>query len=308
MRVRVYRDPAFASHQPGPHHPESPDRYRAILSILQDRPDAPWTFATPTEASQDMVALAHDAEFVEALLAAVPREGFAAVDSDTVMSPDSGRAALLGAGAAVAAVDDVIAGTADRVFCAVRPPGHHAEHNRAMGFCLFNNLAVAARHALTVDGIERVSIVDFDVHHGNGTQDIFWSDPRVQYLSSHQMPLYPGTGASDETGVGNIVNVPLLAGCDSESFRQAYNQRLLPALREFDPDLLLVSAGFDAHRLDPLASLNLETGDFAWVTRELVAVAADLCQGRLVSALEGGYHLQALADSVLAHVEVLASS
>ena len=200
-----------------------------------------------------------------------------------------------------------IAGTHRRAFCAVRPPGHHATHDTAMGFCLFNSVAVGAAHAIAVHGLARVAIVDFDVHHGNGTQDIFWSEPRVLYASSHQWPLYPGTGARDETGAGNIVNAPLRPGAVSAEFRTAYEDTLLPALEHFAPELVLISAGFDAHRLDPLANLNLGTDDYAWITTRLVELAARHAKGRIVSSLEGGYSLTALRESTAAHVAALAT-
>ena len=230
------------------------------------------------------------------------------MDADTVLSSASGEAARAAAGAALMGVGAVLDGAADNVFCAVRPPGHHAESHRAMGFCLFNSIAVAAHAALARPGCTRVSIVDFDVHHGNGTQEIFCANAQVQYLSTHQMPLYPGTGARDERGVGNIVNVPLTAGSGSETFRAAIKDHWLPALEGFAPDLLLISAGFDAHRDDPLAGLNLDTEDYRWVTEQLMEVAAHHCRGRIVSALEGGYNTTALAESVSTHVGVLSSA
>ena len=221
------------------------------------------------------------------------------------MSDESAEAALRAAGAAVAAVDAVMAGDAKRAFCAVRPPGHHATHDTAMGFCLFNSVAIAAAHALEVHGLERVSIADFDVHHGNGTQDIFVADPRVQYLSSHQSPLYPGTGAASEHGVGNIHNLPLPPRAGSTAFRAAWSDVLLPAIDAFRPQLLFVSAGFDAHRLDPLAQIDAEAGDFGWLTSELRALAERHAEGRLVSLLEGGYSMQALRECSVAHVAAL---
>jgi acetoin utilization deacetylase AcuC-like enzyme len=214
-------------------------------------------------------------------------------------------AARAAAGSAIAAVDLILDGEIDNAFCAVRPPGHHAERQRPMGFCLFNSVAIGALHALQIRGLERVAVLDFDVHHGNGTQDIFIEDPRVLYLSSHQMPLYPGTGAANEIGVGNIVNAPLYTGSGADAFRDAWSSRLIPALREFEPQMLVISAGFDAHRLDPLAGLGLDTEDFRWLTEVLMREADDLCGGRLVSSLEGGYHHGALAESASAHVQTL---
>jgi acetoin utilization deacetylase AcuC-like enzyme len=235
----------------------------------------------------------------------VPEQGIARIDSDTSMSPMSFKAALMAVGAANAAVDDVFSGDADNVFVAARPPGHHAERDTPMGFCLFNNAAIAARHAQRAHGAERVAIVDWDVHHGNGTQDIFWSDPSVLYCSTHQMPLYPGTGALGETGVGNIVNAPLAANTGGETFREAFRSRILPAIDNFRPDLIIVSAGFDAHHRDPLAEINLDENDFDWATGQLMDRAMQHSQNRLVSLLEGGYDLQGLAFSVAAHVRRL---
>jgi acetoin utilization deacetylase AcuC-like enzyme len=235
----------------------------------------------------------------------VPRQGHAAIDADTVLSPGSGEAALRAAGAVCAAVDAVMAGEATNAFCAVRPPGHHAEPERAMGFCLFNSVAIGARRAREAHGLERVAVVDFDVHHGNGTQAAFEHDPRVFYGSTHQWPLYPGTGSARERGVGNIVNAPLRPMSGSAEFRRAFNEFILPALEDFRPDFLLVSAGFDAHRRDPLAQLLLDEGDYGWVTERLLDLAARHCQGRLVSTLEGGYDLDALAASAAAHVAAL---
>ncbi|MEQ4598458.1 MAG: histone deacetylase family protein, partial [Methylobacteriaceae bacterium] len=228
------------------------------------------------------------------------------VDSDTVLSPGTIDCVLRGVGAAVAGVDAVMAREARNAFSAMRPPGHHAERTRAMGFCLFNNAAIAARHARVVHGAERVAIVDWDVHHGNGSQDIFWDDPSVLFCSTHQMPLYPGTGAVSEAGEHDtIVNAPLKPGADGERFREAFEARVLPRLRDFRPDLIVISAGFDAHWRDPLANLMLEAEDFAWATRQVMAIAEQACDGRIVSVLEGGYDLRGLAESTAAHVAAL---
>jgi acetoin utilization deacetylase AcuC-like enzyme len=222
------------------------------------------------------------------------------------MSFGSREAALRAAGAVVAAVDEVMSGRLRNAFCAVRPPGHHAEHATAMGFCLFNNVAVGALHAQVVYGLPRVAVIDFDVHHGNGTQDIFFRNPNLFYASTHQSPLYPGTGSVSERGVsGNILNVPLPPGAGGVEFRAAFETLILPTLRVFEPDLILISAGFDAHRADPLAQLRLDEEDFGWATRQICAVAAQSCLGRVVSALEGGYDLDALARSSAAHVRAL---
>jgi acetoin utilization deacetylase AcuC-like enzyme len=243
---------------------------------------------------------------VAAIRDAAPREGLVRIDDDTAMSPGSYEAALRGAGGAILAVDEVMTGRAANAFVGMRPPGHHAEKARAMGFCLFNNAAIAARHAQAHHGAERVAIMDWDVHHGNGTQDIFWSDRSVLYASTHEMPLYPGTGAAGERGeFGNVVNAPLHAGEGSEAFRAALNQKILPAIEAFRPDLLIISAGFDAHWRDPLASLNLTEVDFDWATRKLMDLAERSCGGRIVSVLEGGYDLDALARSSAAHVGAL---
>jgi len=295
--------PDCIGHDPGAGHPESPARLSVVLKALEEfhglaRQEAPL-------GSEADIARVHGKQFFEGVLASVPPTGRAALDPDTILSRGSGQAALRAVGAVTSAVDAVVAGKANNAFCAVRPPGHHTEPDRAMGFCLFNSIAVAARHAQAVCGLERIAIVDFDVHHGNGTQAVAQTDPTLFYASSHQFPLYPGTGAADETGVGNIVNAPLPAGTDGAGFRKAFESRILPALDAFAPDLLLVSAGFDAHRADPLAGLELEEPDFAWVTSRLLEAARRHCQGRLVSVLEGGYDLRALAASAAAHVEVL---
>jgi acetoin utilization deacetylase AcuC-like enzyme len=240
---------------------------------------------------------------VDALEAARPDDGYVYLDGgDTMMEPSSWETALRGVGATLQAVDRVLSGDAQNAFVACRPPGHHAEAERAMGFCLFNNISIGARHAQRKHGLARVAIVDFDVHHGNGTQQIFYSDPSVLYASTHQMPLFPGTGAVRETGVGNIFNSPLAPGDGGAELRAAFQDRILPALQAFSPELIIVSAGFDAHERDPLGSLRMTAADFAWVTRELMTSAERLCDGRLVAVLEGGYDLEALTDSVIAHV------
>jgi acetoin utilization deacetylase AcuC-like enzyme len=248
------------------------------------------------------ILYAHPADFVDRVRAAIPDTGIARIDADTTASPKSWQAALAAIGAANAAVDDVFEGRAANVFVAARPPGHHAEKTTAMGFCFFNYAAIAARHAQKKHGAERVAIVDWDVHHGNGTQDIFWDDPSVLYCSTHQMPLYPGTGAKNETGAGNIVNAPLAPQTGSETFREAFDTRVLPALDKFAPDLIIISAGFDAHHRDPLAEINLDEDDFDWATGQLMERAGRHSGNRLVSLLEGGYDLQGLAFSTAAHV------
>jgi len=300
----LYTHSACLDHLPGPGHPESPARLRAVLESLDhdrfatlDRVEAP-------RATRAQLARTHADAMIDEVTAASPGEGFSQLDADTIMSPASLEAALRAAGAVCAAVDALIDGKATRAFCAVRPPGHHATRDTAMGFCLFNSVAVGAAHALS-RGLSRVAIVDFDVHHGNGTQDIFCNDRRVLYASTHQMPLYPGTGAAEETGVGNIVNAPLPPAANSAVFRDACRAVVLPAVERFKPQLVMISAGFDAHYLDPLANINLGAEDYDWITRELVDVARRHAQGRVVSSLEGGYSLTALRQSTVAHVSAL---
>jgi acetoin utilization deacetylase AcuC-like enzyme len=297
--------PACLEHDTGYGHPERADRLRAIESALEAarfhylvREQAPL-------ADLAVIERLHPKTYVEMVKASIPMRDHKWLDPDTVISPGSWQAALRATGAAISAVDQVMTGKADNAFCAVRPPGHHAERSRAMGFCLFNTVAVAALHARAAHGAKRVAVVDFDVHHGNGTQAAFWSDQDLFYGSTHQMPLFPGTGALDETGVGNIFNAPLKPGDDGDDFRAAFEARILPALDAFAPDMLLASAGFDAHLRDPLAQLRLVEADFAWVTEKLMAAAAKHCGGKLVSTLEGGYDLDALASSTAIHVETL---
>lgn len=301
--MRIYSHPACLAHDTGPGHPERPERLSAVTDGLHAAfPQLDWHQAP--RASRGQLLRAHSPELLDKVLETQPDERMF-LDPDTVLSPASAEAALRAAGAVVAAVDAVLGGHTTRAFCAVRPPGHHATASVAMGFCLFNNVAVGALHALAARGLERVAIVDFDVHHGNGTQDIFAQDPRVLFASSHQWPLYPDTGARTETGVGNIINAPLPAGAGSMDFRTAWSQTLLPAVEAFKPQLLMISAGFDAHRRDPLAQLQLESADFGWITAELVNLAERHCAGRIVSTLEGGYDLPALAQSSVAHVGAL---
>ncbi len=305
MTTLLFHHASSERHDTGRGHPERPDRIRAVMQALSgdafaglDRREAP-------EAEAGELARAHSPAFVEALLDAVPEEGRVRVDPDTVISADSGEASLRAAGAMVAAVQAVMAGEAANAFCAVRPPGHHAESQRSMGFCLFNNVAVGALHAREALGAHRVAVVDFDVHHGNGTQAIFEDDPSLFFASTHEFPLYPGTGRADETGCGNIVNVPLRPGSGSAEFRAGMERGVFPALRAFSPDLILVSAGFDAHESDPLATLRLVEDDYAWVSERLCGIADEVCGGRLVATLEGGYDLDALAASVAVHVRAL---
>jgi acetoin utilization deacetylase AcuC-like enzyme len=293
-------------HDTGAFHPESPDRLRSVLKALEQGAFKDLVRETAPAATVEQMARPHSTAFVESLLAAIPTQGQRHLDPDTVVSPGSREAMVRAAGAVVRAVDAVAAGEARNAFCAVRPPGHHSESNRAMGFCLVNNAAIGAYHARAAHGLKRVAVVDFDVHHGNGTQDIFWDDAQAFYASTHQYPYYPGTGARSETGAhANVVNVPLAAGSRGDVFRGAFRDEILPALAAFKPEIVLISAGFDAHKDDPLANLGLVEDDFAWATAALMDVAASVCNGRVVSLLEGGYNLEALADSVTAHVQTL---
>jgi acetoin utilization deacetylase AcuC-like enzyme len=305
MVTRLYSHPIYLEHLTPPGHPERPDRLRAIERVLEDEAFAALDRVEAPEGDEATILYAHPESHVERVRSVIPEEGIGGIDADTTVSPKSWQAALTAIGAANAAVDDVFSGKADNVFVAARPPGHHAEKTTAMGFCLFNNAAIAARHAQKKHGVDRVAIVDWDVHHGNGTQDIFWDDPSVLYCSTHQMPLYPGTGAKSERGVGNIVNAPLSPQSGSDLFREAMRARVLPAIDEFAPDLILISAGFDAHHRDPLAEINLNEDDFDWATGQLMDRAARHCGHRLVSLLEGGYDLQGLSFSVAAHIKRL---
>ncbi len=302
MVTRLYHHPIFLEHITPPGHPERPDRLKAIERVLDDEAFAALDRKLAPAGDEAAVLLAHPQEFLERVRATIPETGITRIDSDTTASPKSWDAALHAIGAANAAVDDVFSGAVDNVFVAARPPGHHAEKTTAMAFCLFNTAAIAARHAQRRHGAERVAIVDWDVHHGNGTQDIFWDDPTVLYCSTHQMPLYPGTGAVGETGTGNIVNAPLAPDTGSDLFRDAFLSRVLPRIDAFRPDLIIISAGFDAHHRDPLASINLTEDDFDWATGQLMERAGRLSGNRLVSLLEGGYDLHGLSFSVAAHV------
>jgi acetoin utilization deacetylase AcuC-like enzyme len=308
MTTLLLTHPACLLHDTGYGHPERADRLRAIDAALAAPAFKPLKREEAPLADLAAIERLHPQAYVEMVRAAIPARDHAWLDPDTVVSPGSWEAALRATGATIYAVDQVMAGKADNAFCAVRPPGHHAEPSRAMGFCLFNSVAVAALHARAKHGAKRVAVVDFDVHHGNGTQAAFWTDKDLFYGSTHQMPLFPGTGALDETGVGNICNAPLKPGDDGEDFRAAWEGRILPALDAFAPDFLLVSAGFDAHLKDPLAQLRLVEADFAWITERLLEAAAKHTGGKLVSTLEGGYDLDALATSTAVHVETLMSA
>lgn len=306
MVTGLFSHSACFAHDTGEGHPECPERLRAVLARLEaeeflylDRREAP-------RATAEQIARVHPGDFVDRVLRSIPTNGLRYVDGDTVVSPGSGEAALRAAGAVCAAVDAVMQGDLRNAFCAVRPPGHHAEPDQAMGFCLFNNVAIGAQHARAQWGLQRVAVIDFDVHHGNGTQAAFAADPDLFYASTHQYPLYPGTGAQHEKGVaGNIVNMPLRAFAGSADFRSAVEKVLLPKLEGFAPELVLISAGFDAHISDPLAQLQLLDQDYYWITEQLLAVAAKTASGRVVSALEGGYDLNALASATAAHVRAL---
>ncbi|AHG44313.1 acetoin utilization protein [Rhizobium leguminosarum bv. trifolii CB782] len=305
MSTRLYEHPIFLEHVTPAGHPERSDRIRAINVALEhpnferlERRQAP-------QASEDAVLLAHPEEHLAAVMREIPEEEdrINQLEADTYASARSLQAALTGIGGAMAAVDDVFSGAADNVFVAARPPGHHAEKMTAMGFCFFNNAAIAARHAQKRHGAERVAIIDWDVHHGNGTQDIFWDDPSVLFCSTHQMPLYPGSGAKDEKGKHNtIVNAPLSPNVGSDHFREAFKSRVLPAVADFRPDLIIISAGFDAHHRDPLAQINLTGEDFDWATGRVLELADRHAKNRVVSLLEGGYDLEGLAESAGMHI------
>lgn len=304
MTTRLYEHTIFLEHRTPEGHPERADRLRSLNIALEhpnfaslDRKQAP-------QANEDSVLLAHPEEHLRAVMRSIPEEDTVKqIEADTYVGPKSFQAALTGVGGAMAAVDDVLSGKVDNAFVASRPPGHHAEKDKFMGFCLFNNAAIAARHAQQKHGIERVAIVDWDVHHGNGTQDIFWDDPSVLFCSTHQMPLYPGSGAKDETGVkNNVINAPLSPDTGSEHFREAFKSRVLPALENYRPDFIIISAGFDAHHRDPLAQINLVGDDFDWATGRLMELAGKYANNRIVSLLEGGYDLEGLAESAGLHI------
>lgn len=305
METLLVTHRACLGHETPPGHPECPDRLRAILAALEAEEFALLQRVEAPEASIEAIERVHPPIHVETILNGAPEHGFRRVDADTAMSPGSVEAALRAAGAVTHAVDEIMAGRARNAFCAVRPPGHHAEPDQAMGFCLFNNVAIGAFHAREAYGLTRIAVVDFDVHHGNGTQVAFETDSGLFYASTHQWPLYPGTGRAGERGIGNILNKPLPPGAGSAEFREAFNDAILPALERFQPEFLFISAGFDAHVADPLANLRLTEDDYGWVTTELARLAARHCEGRVVSTLEGGYDLAALAASARAHVRAL---
>lgn len=302
----LYSHPACFDHDPGRVHPERPARLKAVLAALEEAEFDPLERREAPLASREQIVRVHSEAYYDQVMAAIPEQGQRGLDADTIVSAGSGEAALRAAGAVCAAVDAVMAGEARNAFCAVRPPGHHAEPEQAMGFCLFNSVAVGALQAREVHRANRIAVVDFDVHHGNGTQAMFWSDPDLLFASTHQMPLYPGTGSPTETGsANNILNLPLRPMAGTVEFRAAMSQTLLPRLAKFQPDLVLISAGFDAHEDDPLAALRFHEEDFGWATTEIVRVADSACGGRVVSTLEGGYDLDSLAVSAAAHARAL---
>ena len=305
MATAIFTHPDCALHEMGPGHPESPLRLKAILAALESSGLAPkLTMHEAPAAAREHLERVHDADHVDLIFGAAPERGYAYLDPDTSMNPRSLSAALRAAGAVVGATDMVIGGKAANAFCAVRPPGHHATPARPMGFCLFNNVAIGAMHAIEAHGLERVAVLDFDVHHGNGTEDAFHEDPRVMLCSTFQHPYYPYCGA--DSGNDHIINVPLPAMTDGRGFREAVERFWMPALEEFGPQMVFVSAGFDAHRDDPLAYLKLDDEDYRWVTEKLVDVADRHAKGRIVSTLEGGYNTEALGRCVVEHVRVLA--
>jgi acetoin utilization deacetylase AcuC-like enzyme len=307
MSTLIYTHEACFEHRPGPHHPESPERLHAVLHALKTPEFSAAVWRDAPLGSFEQVLHIHTPDYVQTVQAMSPTNGYRALDAgDTIMSPGTLEAVMRCVGAACAGVDDVVAKTADNVFCAMRPCGHHAEADQAMGFCVFNQAAIAALHARQQHGIRRIAVVDFDVHHGNGTQNAFYEDAELFYGSCHQAQFYPGTGARHETGVANnIVNIPFPRGTGSAAFRAAMEKDLLPALREFAPELLIISAGFDAHHLDPLGGLKFTDEDFHWITRELMKVADETAAGRVVSVLEGGYSMDGLASGTAAHVRAL---
>jgi acetoin utilization deacetylase AcuC-like enzyme len=305
MATLLIHHPVFAEHLVPFGHPERPERIVAVEAALDDPRFASLRREMARMADVDMIGLCHPQAHLDAMRHYSPSESMVRIDADTTMSSKTLEAALIAVGGACQAADAVLDGEVQNAFCAMRPPGHHAERQRAMGFCFFNQAAIAARHAQRAHGLSRVAIVDWDVHHGNGTQDIFWDDPSVLFASTHQMPLYPGTGAASETGCGNIVNAPLAPGAGGADFRKALEERILPALDAFRPELLILSAGFDAHHRDPLGELNLDEADFADATDRMMACADQHARGRIVSILEGGYDLKALAASSAVHVERL---
>jgi acetoin utilization deacetylase AcuC-like enzyme len=306
MSTLLITHPACLNHLTPLGHPERPERLRAVEHALEAEKFQSLARVQAPTAPFEIIALCHPMDYIMQIREASPREGMVRLDADTSMSPGSFEAALRAVGGAIHAVDEVVTKKAANAFVATRPPGHHAETARPMGFCFFDNAAIAARYAQDHHGIARAAIVDFDVHPGNGSQEIFWADKTVMYCSTHQMPLFPGTGAIGESGEhNNVVNAPLRPGDGGEAFRAAFENRILPRLRDFKPELIVISAGFDAHMRDPLANLNLVEADFVWATQKVMEVADQCADGRVVSLLEGGYDLEALASSAAAHVTAL---
>ena len=305
MVTAYYTHDCFLGHDPGPGHPERADRLRAIWHALDAEEFKGLARREPPRATPEQLALAHPREFVDEVLGQLPSDGYLMFDGDTIASPGTREAVLRAAGAVVAAVDEVMARQAKNAFCAVRPPGHHAEPDRVMGFCFFNNVVVGAKHAMKKHGLKRIAMIDFDVHHGNGSETAARRDPHLFYASTHQSPFYPGTGQGNDPNVPNLMNAPLPRGAGSIEFRRAMERLVLPALAEFKPELVMISAGFDAHKRDPLAEMNLIEDDYTWATEKLLEQATASASGLLVSTLEGGYDLQALAGSTAAHVRAL---
>lgn len=306
MSLRLYYNPSGLEHDTGPNHPECPARLAALLALFSQPPFKKLKQIKAKKAKLKWIAYAHDKAYIEKVKNAIPTEGLANIDGDTCVSPGSWSAALDAAGAVCRAARDVMKGKTDTAFCAVRPPGHHAEPDKAMGFCLFSNAAIGGLYAVRHCKAKRVAIIDFDVHHGNGTNVIAMDHDELFYASSHQAPLFPGSGFKDDSVNGRIINVPLPAGSGTETFRKAYEERIFPPLEAFKPDLIIISAGFDAHEGDPLAGMKLDEDDFIWFTEKLMDIAGRVCDGRIVSVLEGGYNIDALTECAAAHIRTLA--